>query len=454
MIRLLIFDLDGVLAHTRDLHNVALNMALEELAPDFVIPEHEHTTIYDGITTLKKLEMLVEKGLDPAVSKSVFALKQRNAIKAINRTVNPDPAIRHMLSMLRDEGYRIYIASNSSRMNVITVVYRLGLSDLAEVIFTGDDIDQSKPNPEIYLRCMVNSGFGPNETLIFEDSMVGRQAATRSGAHVAGVDRAERMSYEFVKRSIMTAENKPFQERWKAHETIVLIPMAGAGNRFQRMGFPVPKPLIDVDGKPMVQAVVDSMNIDADFIYIVQKAHYEKYNLHHILNLITPNCRIVQVDGITEGAACTTLLAKPMIDMPTKHLAIVNSDNIFEWNSHDFFYRALEDRVDGSIVTFRATDPKWSFARVEDKLVREVAEKRPISDRATAGLYYWDKGSDYVRYAEQMIAKNIRVNNEFYVCPVYNEAIADGKRISAYDIPRMWGVGTPEDLETYLKRRR
>jgi len=70
---------------------------------------------------------------------------------------------------------------------------------------------------------------------------------------------------------------------------------------------------------------------------------------------------------------------------------------------------------------------------------------------ATVGIYYWRRGSDYVKYAEQMIAKNIRVNNEFYVCPVFNEAIADGKRIRTFNIEKMWGLGTPEDLEHFLK---
>jgi len=83
--------------------------------------------------------------------------------------------------------------------------------------------------------------------------------------------------------------------------------------------------------------------------------------------------------------------------------------------------------------------------------VCEVAEKRPISDLATVGIYYWKKGADYVKYAEQMISKNIRVNNEFYVCPVFNEAIADGKLVRVKNIQKMWGIGTPEDLKTYLE---
>jgi dTDP-glucose pyrophosphorylase len=231
----------------------------------------------------------------------------------------------------------------------------------------------------------------------------------------------------------------------------VLIPMAGAGSRFEKAGFTFPKPLIEVNGKPMIQVVIENMNIDANFIYVVQKSHREKYNLDTLLNLITPNCKVVEVDGITEGAACTALLAKEFINNE-QPLFFANSDQFIEWNSNDFFYKMQETDVDGGIVTFEATHPKWSFAKVDENgFVVEVAEKNPISNIATVGFYYWKSGSDFVNYAEQMIEEDIRVNNEFYVCPVFNQAIRDSKRISVFNIEKMWGLGTPEDLDFYIK---
>ena len=232
----------------------------------------------------------------------------------------------------------------------------------------------------------------------------------------------------------------------------VLIPMAGAGSRFEQAGYTFPKPLIDVNGKPMIQVVTENLNIDAKFIFIVQKEHYEKYNLLHLLNLITNNnCEIVQVDGVTEGAACTTLLAKKFINND-EPLVMANSDQFIEWDSNEFMYSMTADDIDGGIVTFKATHPKWSFAKLNDEgFVSEVAEKKPISDIATVGVYYWTKGSDYVKYAEQMIEKDIRTNNEFYVCPVFNEAIEDNKKIKIFPIENMWGLGTPEDLTRYME---
>jgi len=233
----------------------------------------------------------------------------------------------------------------------------------------------------------------------------------------------------------------------------VLVPMAGAGSRFAKVGYTFPKPLIEVKGKPMIQVVVEALNVEAKFTYAVQKSHYEKYNLQYLLNLLTPNCNIVQVDGMTEGAACTTLLAKEFIDNDDS-LIITNSDQLILWDSNETLYAFNNDDADGGIVTFPAIHPKWSFAKLgEDGYVSEVAEKKPISSHATAGIYYWKHGSDYVKYAEQMIEKDIRVNNEYYVCPVYNEAIKDNKKICIKEIKTsdMWGLGTPEDLNYFLE---
>jgi dTDP-glucose pyrophosphorylase len=226
--------------------------------------------------------------------------------------------------------------------------------------------------------------------------------------------------------------------------------MAGAGSRFAQQGYTFPKPLIEVNGKPMIQVVVENLNIDAHFIFIVQKEHYEKYNLKYLLNLIAPGCDIVQVEGVTEGAACSTLLAKDYINNDAP-LVMANSDQFIKWNSNECMYAFNADEIDGGIITFEASHPKWSYARVgDDGFVSEVAEKKVISNDATVGVYYWKHGSDYVKYAEEMIEKNIRVNNEFYVCPVFNQAIEAGKKIKVKKIQKMWGIGTPEDLNHFL----
>ena len=238
---------------------------------------------------------------------------------------------------------------------------------------------------------------------------------------------------------------------WRDENLNVLIPMAGAGSRFEQAGYTFPKPLIDVKGRPMIQVVTENLNIKANFIYVVQKEHRAKYNLDALLDLITPGCRIVETDGLTQGAACTALLAKEHINNDAP-LFFANSDQFVEWDSNEFLYKMNETDADGGIVTFKATHPKWSFVKINEQgLVTEVAEKKPISDIATVGFYYWKHGSDFVKYAKQMIDKNIRVNDEFYVCPVFNEAIEHGANIRTFNVNKMWGLGTPEDLKHFLE---
>ena len=175
--------------------------------------------------------------------------------------------------------------------------------------------------------------------------------------------------------------------------------------------------------------------------------------MNTLLNLITPGCKIVEVDGITEGAACTALLAKEYINNDAP-LFFANSDQYAEWDSNEFMYKMQETEADGGIVTFKAIHPKWSFAKINEQgYVAEVAEKNPISDNATVGFYYWKHGFEFVKYAEQMIASNTRVNNEFYVCPVFNEAIADKKKIKAFNIDKLFGLGTPEDLHYFIENK-
>jgi dTDP-glucose pyrophosphorylase len=230
----------------------------------------------------------------------------------------------------------------------------------------------------------------------------------------------------------------------------IVIPMAGAGSRFEKAGYSFPKPLIEVRGNPMIATVVENLNLQGQYIFLVQKSHYEKYDLKGMLSMIAPGCEIVQIDGITEGAACTVLTARELIDSD-EQLVIANSDQWIKWNSLETISSFNDKDSNGGILTFNSVHPKHSFAKVDGNgWVSEVAEKNPISNNATVGIYHWKHGSDFVRYADQMIAKNIRTNNEFYVCPVYNEAIKDGKKFKASRVDEMWGMGTPEELTNYL----
>ena len=453
MIKLIIFDLDGVLVDARELHYEALNSALASIDRKYIIKRDEHLSTYDGLSTTKKLQMLTKsKALPVGLHNDIWELKQKMTIKIVDGFAK-DERMRDILRRLKSEGYTVACATNSIRETAKLQLIRRGFFEYIDFLYSNQDVKNPKPSTEMYLKCMINSSADPSETVIIEDSHIGRKAVINSGAHLCAVENCEDVSYDKIKKVIDCANEKAeTKPKWQGGKMNVLIPMAGAGSRFEKAGYTFPKPLIEVGGKPMIQTVVENLNIDAKHIFIVQKKHYEKYNLKYLLNLITDNnCEIVQVDGLTEGAACTTLLAKEFIDND-EPLVLANSDQFVEWDSNEFMYSMIADDIDGGILSFEATHPKWSFVRLnKEGYVSEVAEKKPISNIATVGIYYWKKGSDYVKYTEQMINKDIRTNNEFYVCPVFNEAIADDKKIKIFSIENMWGLGTPEDLERYTK---
>lgn len=452
MIKLVIFDLDGVLVEAKEIHYESLNEAINRVTndPSMEIGWEEHLSIYDGRKTTQKLEMLTEKkGLDSSLHQEIWNVKQDITIEKL-RQLEIDQRLVEMFQKLSD--FKIACCSNSIRKTVLTVLAKLGLMEYMDLIISNEDVKNSKPHPEMYWKAMSVMKVLPEETLIVEDSPPGLLAASRSRAHILRVNNPKDLTEEkmFGKLNTLVGKNT-HKPKWQGNKMNVLIPMAGAGSRFQQAGYTFPKPLIDVRGKPMIQVAVDSIGIDATYTYVVQKEHRRKFNLDTLLNLITPNCNIVEVEGVTEGAACTTLLAKEFIDND-EPLLMANSDQFVEWNSIEFMYKMIEQDLDGGIPSFRSTHPKWSFAKINELgYVTEVAEKNPISDIATVGIYYWKRGSDYVKYAEQMIEKNIRVNNEFYVCPVYNEAVEDGLKFKTFDIPKMWSLGTPEDLNYFLE---
>lgn len=234
----------------------------------------------------------------------------------------------------------------------------------------------------------------------------------------------------------------------------VLIPMAGEGSRFVKEGYTFPKPLIDVDGKPMIQRVVENLDFECEYIFLVRKNHLEEYDgLKETLNRITNNrTQIVVVGGLTEGAACTALLAKDFINNDDD-LLIANSDQIIEYEPQNFNLMRNLTSVDAIVWTFNDVHPKWSFVKTNSRgFCTEVAEKVPISNIATCGIYWYRKGSDFVKSAEQMIEKDIRVKNEFYIAPVYNELIQSGKTLVPFYVNKMHGIGTPEDLNSYLRK--
>lgn len=453
MIKLIVADLDGTLAELREVHFNALNLALATIDSKYVISKDEHIKTFDGLSTNQKLVILNKhRGFPLDRMKEVNDLKQKLTIPAIEQFLKKDDELILAIKEL-SEKYTLMVASNSIRATIDKALDILGIKEYVTAIFSNEDVGYPKPHPSIFLKAIYAAGVTPEETLILEDSPLGREAAFASGAYVYDVDTPSEVIADKICKYISNI--KPKKKKWHAKNTLnILVPMSGRGSRFASQGYKLPKPLIDVKGQPMIKWVIDSLKVDANFIFVVDQNHIDQFRIDYLLKSFAPGCTIVVDNPNLTGPCTSALSARKMIDND-KHLFIVNCDQYLEYDSTEFFYGNIVKGAAGAIITFKENEksPKWSYARLEagtDSII-EVKEKQVISDLATTGHYYYDKGSDFVKYADQMIAADFRINNEFYVAPTYEYMIADGKRIKNFTIDKFYGLGVPADLDDFLK---
>lgn len=459
-IQLIAFDLDGVLVDSRHIHYIALNKALSKVGYEITL--EEHLARYDGLPTQVKLELLsTEKGLARDLHHQIWKEKQDETLTVIDDVIQPNPSLISLLEFLSLH-YTLACASNSVRKTLEMTLEKLGIRSFFKVIASNEDVQHPKPSSQIYTYIMSQLGVSPYQTLIIEDSPIGRNAACMSGAHVMSVSGPEDVTLKNIHASINCAleSNKKlyWDLRWKSNIQVV-IPMAGLGSRFatdpRYKG--VPKPLIKVHQWHMIELVIRNLNVDGDFFFILQRKHVEEHPeiLETLRESTHGRCTFVYTDGLTEGPACSVLLCEPFWDASLP-LLIANCDQYVEWNSNEFLYRAKN--MDGCIQTFykdpAENDTKWSYVRLDDKgWVSELQEKNVISDKATTGIYYWKSADLFSKCAKSMIASNARVNNEFYVGPVYNVAIQQGLKVGHHACKQMWGIGVPDDLDVFLAKK-
>ncbi len=281
MIKLIIFDLDGVLLESKEIHYEALNQALAEVDPNCVISMKDHLNRFDGLTTKKKLSILVNEGKLHADKVQQVSHSKQVKTADLLATLKEDKAKQEIFAELKQRGYKIAVASNAIKATVITSLDKLGLLSQPDIVLCNENVLRTKPASEIYLRACVNCGVDPCDTLILEDSAIGRQGALASGCHLMPI----KDSLSWTKEDLFNcieSKNKRGKHMWDGGNLNVVIPMAGAGSRFEKAGYTFPKPLIEVRGKPMIQVVVENLGVKANYIFIVQKSHKEKYNLQQI----------------------------------------------------------------------------------------------------------------------------------------------------------------------------
>jgi len=226
----------------------------------------------------------------------------------------------------------------------------------------------------------------------------------------------------------------------------IVIPMAGDGRRFKEAGYELPKPLIDVKGKPMINRVIANLDPKHEhkIILITRKEHKIKEYFQGI------DITVVELDTPTEGALCTALRAGALINN-SNALLIANCDQLLNIDMNEYINRAEW----ASLVTFNSTNPHHSYVRTNRRgFVLEAKEKEVISDQAVAGLYYFKRGYDFVNFGENTIHANIRYNGEFYITPMMNLMIAKGLIINTYeiDVHDKHMLGTPQELQIFLDK--
>jgi HAD superfamily hydrolase (TIGR01509 family) len=443
-----IFDLDGVLVDFKTLHRDAFIRAWNTTYPKLSIDATFHAHHLEARSTNQKLDVLQAYFNIDVDKPPVFKEKQAITLDMIG----PMPIYsktREAILWAHEQGLILACCSNSIRSTVKTSLTKLVDLSMFKVVLSNEDVESPKPSPEIYQTAVRMLGADPDTTYVFEDSEVGKAAARGAGLKVIDIVDALDITPSLLRDiSLYGCRQEPAQIN-------VVIPMAGLGSRFQTEGYTTPKPFLPMFGVPMFMRVVENivpetLRCKANVHIIVREEHAPRFR-----ELKTgENIHIHTVEKLTEGAACTVLTVKTFIDNEFP-LVIANSDQFLEWSAADFYRCLFHPDFDGVISTFEqpnSTDLRWSYANInENGHVTQVAEKVYIGPLATTGIYGWKRGSNFVKDAERMIETNIRVKNEFYVCPVYTLGIERGLTIRTHTCSKMWGLGVPSDYEYFLR---
>ena len=447
---ILLFDLDGVLVDFCTIHKKAYITAWNEVFPSHVITDMLHETILEGLSTRQKIAKCLVYFFLPNDERAVTVeQKKQNYTRNLLASTTIYKNTLDTLKWAKEKGHILACCTNSIRYTLNTAVEKFHTDGLFDLLLSNEDIVNPKPAPDIYKLAVSNLKADVTNTLVFEDSFVGRTAALAAGLRTIPIVDALDLTPTFLSQCILTGE------RHMPHNINVVIPMAGLGSRFTKEGYTTAKPFLPIANTPMFHWVIKNLVPESLRPYVnihliiraEQKAEFLKFTSDTNIQLHT-------VPVLTEGAACTVLTLEQFID--NNHpLVIANSDQFLEWDAEKFYYCLSHPDWDGVISTFQQSDPadlRWSYANInEEGCVTQVAEKKYIGPLATTGIYGWARGSDYVKQAKQMICENIRVNNEFYVCPVYNIGIENGSKFRTLNCYKMWGLGVPSDYEFFLK---
>jgi len=237
----------------------------------------------------------------------------------------------------------------------------------------------------------------------------------------------------------------------------IVVLLAGNSEDFKEKGHSYPKYLLEIHNKPIIQRVIESLEtIGATINFIIRKEDNDKFYFGDTLKILLPNSNVIEVESTTKGAVCTALFAIEQINND-RELLVINGDQLIKMDINSAIEDFRKRKLDGGILTFQSVHPRWSYVLLnEDGTVAQTSEKRPISSNATAGCYYYKKGSDFVKACMSVIEKDVHTQGLYYISSTYNELILEQKKIGIYEIPRKDYISFAnyQMYENYITQRR
>lgn len=240
----------------------------------------------------------------------------------------------------------------------------------------------------------------------------------------------------------------------------IVIPMAGTGNRFVQKGYADPKPLIRVNGKRIIEYILDMFDVDNDeFVFICNDEHLDTTDMREVLTSLVKKSTIVSMPQHKFGPVYTVQQVYHLMD-DDEEVIVSYCDNPHLWDRKDFESSMQERQLDGCVLTHTGFHPhtlastKMAFVKGSHGMLEEIKEKAcytddPLSEHASTGVYYFRKGSFVKKYFDEAVKRDINYNGEYYVTLVYNLLVEDGLRVGYYDTPFVTVFGTPEEVENF-----
>lgn len=465
-IRLVVFDLDGVLVESRDLHYEALNKALEEGAgTQYVISREEHECVYDGLSTNQKLKMLeVAKGLPKDLHKVVWQKKQDYTESMVKAILKPTENILNAIKSLKKMCLPVCVASNCIRSSVKTILETVGLMPYVDVFLSNEDVENPKPAPDLYLKACATFGVPPGNTLVVEDSTKGFEAASRAGCNMLRVSNPNDVTEDSVKGRIRELEtltedvtivlplSGPYPEIWQARETPEM-----------------PLYLTDIAGESVLELIGESLRsrrYNATYIFVVKESVAKAFDVEALCAKAVDYAplKVVKVKTDTLSSIHTILQTPPEYIPDNIPLLVADGHHLPVWKDGASLDDLLGSHADAAMTVLQSTDPRFSYVRLNtnsrssmdalskqgpNSVIEVTMGARPSSNLAASGLYYFKQASYFKKAAKAVIDANERWLGRFYSAQLFNEMVKDGKVTEALHLKYSWSLRNVNEIQAY-----